>query len=275
MGGNYGPDPALCKHYAEFASHMVMWQFQVIYWVLFVLNLAVLFFSSWIYTKGQRALENYGPQTKQRAKTIRTYIFICFSCACISVVLVVMEAFALLAVQFCDGEPLMPLFWSTWAMVQVGSLIAIVGTILALLHSFRDSKHPPWALALGTPVLVIAGFLHLFHDCTKKRIKNARHRRKLESIDFGRPISQANTIQGSQSEDSNEDEEAQVEAELIGFTVAGGPIVRFVSPLRGTAPEKGTIIGHGSRHRPIIAFEKGTVEFVSSKEVTEEAISRS
>lgn len=28
----------------------------------------------------------------------------------------------------------------------------------------------PWALALGTPVLVIAGLLHLIHDCVKKRI---------------------------------------------------------------------------------------------------------
>lgn len=28
----------------------------------------------------------------------------------------------------------------------------------------------PWALALGTPVLVIAGLLHLIHDCVKKQI---------------------------------------------------------------------------------------------------------
>jgi hypothetical protein len=34
-----------------------------------------------------------------------------------------------------------------------------------LILSFR-----PWALALGTPVLVIAGLLHLIHDCVKKRI---------------------------------------------------------------------------------------------------------
>lgn len=63
MGGNYGPDPALCKHYAEFASHMVLWQFQVIYWVLFVLNLAVLFFSSWIYTKYVAAVSSHLSRT--------------------------------------------------------------------------------------------------------------------------------------------------------------------------------------------------------------------
>lgn len=33
----------------------------------------------------------------------------------------------------------------------------------------------PWALALGTPVLVIAGLLHLIHDCTKKRVKKIRN----------------------------------------------------------------------------------------------------
>lgn len=53
-----------------------------------------------------------------------------------------MEAYALLALQFCDGEDLMSLYWSTWTMIQVGSLIAIVGIILALCHSLRDSKHP-------------------------------------------------------------------------------------------------------------------------------------
>ena len=63
MGGNYGPDPALCKHYAEFASHMVLWQFQVIYWVLFVLNLSVLFFSSWIYTKYVAAVSSHLSRT--------------------------------------------------------------------------------------------------------------------------------------------------------------------------------------------------------------------
>lgn len=53
-----------------------------------------------------------------------------------------MEAYALLALQFCDGEDLMSLYWSTWMMIQVGSLIAMVGIILAMLHSLKNSKHP-------------------------------------------------------------------------------------------------------------------------------------
>jgi hypothetical protein len=53
-----------------------------------------------------------------------------------------MEAYSLLALQFCDGEDLMSLYWSTWTMIQVGSLIAMVGIILALAHALNDRKHP-------------------------------------------------------------------------------------------------------------------------------------
>lgn len=107
-----------------------------------------------------------------------------------------MEAYALLALQFCDGEDLMSLYWSTWMMIQVGSLIAMVGIILAMCHSLKESKHPPWALALGTPVLVIAGFLHLFHNCTKKRVKKIKESMSSSNLDddsntMGPPMSQA------------------------------------------------------------------------------------
>jgi hypothetical protein len=35
-----------------------------------------------------------------------------------------------------------------------------------------DSR--PWALALGTPVLVIAGCFHFLHSCVRKRVKLLR-----------------------------------------------------------------------------------------------------
>lgn len=59
-----------------------------------------------------------------------------------SVAALVFEVFMLFALEFCDGEDLMPLFWSTWAMTQVGSSIAIVGIILAVWHSMRGRNHP-------------------------------------------------------------------------------------------------------------------------------------
>lgn len=60
----------------------------------------------------------------------------------VSTVIVVMEAYSLLALQFCDGEDLISLYWSTWTMIQVGSLIAMVGIILAMFHSLKERQHP-------------------------------------------------------------------------------------------------------------------------------------
>ncbi|GKT42280.1 uncharacterized protein ColSpa_02461 [Colletotrichum spaethianum] len=102
-----------------------------------------------------------------------------------------MEVFTLMALQFCDGEDLMSLYWSTFTMIQVGSLIAVCGVILALVHQLRQRKHPPWALALGTPVLVIAGLFHYFHTCMVRRVKKASSSRKRKHSDAGTlPMSQ-------------------------------------------------------------------------------------
>lgn len=57
-------------------------------------------------------------------------------------VAVVIEVFTLLALQFCDGEDLMSLYWSTWTMLQLGAEIAILGVVLALFHALCDIQHP-------------------------------------------------------------------------------------------------------------------------------------
>lgn len=141
-------------------------------------------------------MEKFKEDVVRKGKQLRLYIFLCLGCVVVSTVIVVMEAYALLALQFCDGEDLMSLYWSTWMMIQVGSLIAMVGIILAMCHSLKESKHPPWALALGTPVLVIAGLLHLFHNCTKKRVKKMKKSISSSRLDddnnpMGPPMSQA------------------------------------------------------------------------------------
>jgi ABC-type maltose transport system permease subunit len=160
-------DPELCERYAQFASHMVRWQFKIIYWTMFFSNLFVLFLASWTYTRyvgiitpppypyhypclaltlfpfrGQISLERYSPGSAKRTKRLRQSIFLCLACVLVSTTIVIMEAYAILALQFCDGEDLISLYWSTWTMVQVGSLIAMVGIILALLHSLRNRRHP-------------------------------------------------------------------------------------------------------------------------------------
>lgn len=46
-----GPNSPKCLKYAQFASHLVRWQFKVIYWTLFITNLLLLFFGSFVYIK--------------------------------------------------------------------------------------------------------------------------------------------------------------------------------------------------------------------------------
>ncbi|KAK2608885.1 hypothetical protein QQS21_002598 [Conoideocrella luteorostrata] len=225
---------------------------------MFITNLLVLFFGSWLYTRGQEAIERLDSDPKKRAKVLRLYILLCLGCVLVSAAIVIMEAYALLALQFCDGEDLMSLYWSTWTMIQVGSLIAIMGIILALGHSLRNRKHPPWALALGTPVLVIAGVLHLIHDCTKKRVKKLRRPNTLSSDDSqGPPISQANTIQNARDDDKCSD----MQAEFIGFTIEGGPIVKFTQPV--SQVPQGELLGYDARGCSTFAFSRGVVRFES------------
>jgi hypothetical protein len=90
---------------------------------------------------------------RQVRKRFVGFVAMCFlissSCA-------VFEVFALLNIQFCDGEDLIVLYWSFWGFFQVGSIIAIFGVILNLWIAIADVHTPSWAVALGTPVLVFA-----------------------------------------------------------------------------------------------------------------------
>ncbi|KAG6119857.1 hypothetical protein E4U13_007210 [Claviceps humidiphila] len=267
MTGRAELDPLLCVKYARFASHLDRWHFKVIYFTLFIANLFLLFLGSFLYTKGQDVIERLSNNAQMRAKALRIYILLSVACVLMSATVVIIEAFALLALQFCDGEDLMSLYWSTWTMLQVGSLIALLGIVLALLFSHRDRKHPPWALALGTPVLVIAGILHLIHDCSKKRIKGLRASGPQDSPDDeqGPPISQAlsslsNTIQTSDGNDKC----SAIHADFVGFTIQGGPIVRFAQPV--PAMPEGELIGCDASGRSTFAFPRGVVQFDAQKD---------
>lgn len=82
------------------------------------------------------------PGSREYKNKMLKCMAICAGYAAVSVVAVVMEVYALMALQFCDGEDLMPLYWSTWTMMQVGSLIAIFGIMLAMFNSLRGRKNP-------------------------------------------------------------------------------------------------------------------------------------
>ncbi|KAG6025195.1 hypothetical protein E4U41_001591 [Claviceps citrina] len=258
-------DPKKCQKYARFAAHLDKRHFTALYFSMFFVNLLFLFFGSWLYTKGQDAIQRLGNNAHKRARTLRTYILLCVACFIASLTVVIMEAFALLALQFCDGEDLMSLYWSTWTMLQVGSLIALLGIVLALLFSHRNRKHPPWALALGTPVLVIAGLLHLIHDCSSKRVKKLTRSFSATSSSSGDgqgpPISQANTIQSPDDQDKC----SERQAEFIGFTLDGGPIIKFTRPL-SPPPSQGELIGYDAGGCPTVAFPRGVVRFETQQQ---------
>lgn len=76
---------------------------------------------------------------KRKLKMALAYSTALFS---LSSVMVVIEVFCLLALQFCDGEDLMSLYWATWTMLQMGAEIAILGIVLALWHQICDIRQP-------------------------------------------------------------------------------------------------------------------------------------
>ncbi|XXG98902.1 hypothetical protein Hte_005233 [Hypoxylon texense] len=185
MGGQFTPlDPVRCPHYAQFAAGLDRAHFDGIYWTLFILVVICLFVSSWVY----QSIMTYRDKPSSDEDTFRTKLkyglLWCTLLFLTAGVMLVFEVFCLLALQYCDGEDLMSLLWSTWTMLQLGSEIAILGIVLALWHHLYDIKHPLWALALGTPVLVVAGFGHVMHLALKvfyKKTKAKRQARKLSS----------------------------------------------------------------------------------------------
>lgn len=71
-----------------------------------------------------------------------------------------------------------------------------------------------------------------------------------------------NTIQGNVEDDF--ENLPSVLGEFIGFTVDGGPIVRFSGPISinlnsDSGPE---VLGYSEGTRPVIAYQKGSIQFL-------------
>ncbi|KAI1505254.1 hypothetical protein F5X99DRAFT_275833 [Biscogniauxia marginata] len=233
MGGQFTPyDPVRCPHYAHFTQNLDRVHFDALYWTFFFLVIGVLFLASWIYQWTMVYREKPGYSEEK----FRTKLKVALTCSIIlffvAAVLLIIEVFALLALQFCDGEDLMSLYWSTWTMLQLGSEIAILGIVLALWHHLCNIRHPLWALALGTPVLVVAGFGHVISltlEMFYKRAK-ARHRARSASRSaapsekFATTPSSATSIKPEQEEvEQRTREPSIVEAgQVLYFTIDVG-----------------------------------------------------
>ncbi|KAH6845259.1 hypothetical protein B0I37DRAFT_180455 [Chaetomium sp. MPI-CAGE-AT-0009] len=267
MAGGFNPvDPERCDRYAGFASHLDRKSFDFLYWFLFVLVIFMLFLASWKYSGDLEKIQALGlePGSRPHKNKMKKCMLICSIYAAVSVVGVVMEVYALMALQFCDGEDLMSLYWSTWTMMQVGSVIAILGILLTIFNSLRGGKNPPWALALGTPILVVAGIGHAVHGAVHKRVKRARsrsrgRRRGVSTADSTRRLDTSNGLPMSREitlrADESEREDAEIPARFVGLTADGAPIIRFTEDPGKFGPEHGTVISRADGH-VIIAFKK-------------------
>ncbi|KAK1757463.1 hypothetical protein QBC47DRAFT_296789 [Echria macrotheca] len=273
MAGGFSPiDEQRCIHYAAFASHLDRKSFDAIYWILFFVNILILFIASWQYSHDHEAAKDVPPGTREYKHRMMNCMYRCLAYFSASVVCIVMEVYALLALQFCDGEDLMSLFWATWTMLQLGSLVAIGGIILAVYNNIRGNKNPPWALALGTPVLVVAGIGHAFNMSMRKRVERvrvrgrSRSRRRTVSVSSSTvnrlegimtsdvPISREETLRMDDSE--KEDADYKV-AKLVGFTPDGGVIIQFgEDPGAAITPDRGTVLGRGEGGQVLVAFRK-------------------
>lgn len=71
-----------------------------------------------------------------------------------------------------------------------------------------------------------------------------------------------NTIQGNVEDDF--ENATSVLGEFIGFTVDGGPIVRFSGPvpLNLNSDVGAELLGYCDGTRPVIAYQKGSIQFV-------------
>lgn len=170
----------LCEHYGDFFHTVPRPQAEATFWIFFVAVLFFLFAASWRFGRVVERTEGMKVGNPVRQALVYRCFYYALMSGFLSTTIAVLEVFVLLTLQFCDGEPLSSLYWSVWTVLQVGAVVAIFGITLHVRHMIKGRKNPPWALALGTPVLVVAGLGHYFQGKirrgTKKVVSHSRSR---------------------------------------------------------------------------------------------------
>ncbi|KAI9641293.1 hypothetical protein NHQ30_010094 [Ciborinia camelliae] len=156
-------DPARCAHYARFFKQLTLTEANLIFWSLFVFVLTLMCISSIQHHKSNNLTErlksnpNASPRHKRRIHRRRIhYLSIASLCFILAFTSILFEVFAAFNIEYCYGEDLIQLYWGFWSVLQVGSLIAILGVMLQFWIVLGNVQTPSWAVALGTPVLVFA-----------------------------------------------------------------------------------------------------------------------
>ncbi|KAH8836910.1 hypothetical protein MCOR27_001496 [Pyricularia oryzae] len=269
-------NPALCEHYAGPFSRLDRVHFDLLYWVLFGGNILLLSFVSFWYSRtSERTKDLRSDDSKFRYLHLRC-LYVSASCASVSVVMVVIEVYALLALQFCDGEDLMSLYWATWTMLQFGSVIAIFGIILHMALVLQGHDRPPWALALGTPVLVVAGLGNLvnsmLHRKGTKVMERTRSRSRANSKAGSLSMSQTPTIRDESVEALPRRASPQPQAAtpllqqaaFVGTAPDGGIIIQFSQ----SSPDlecRGRLLSRDNEGRVMVSFSRDKVMFADEQ----------
>ncbi|KAH8881258.1 hypothetical protein GQ53DRAFT_621460, partial [Thozetella sp. PMI_491] len=196
--------PEKCQRYAGILSPIGRTGYELIYWILFSFTLILLLLTSHSFSRLMKRLDaKPPPPTEKRTLLLKRCLYLGVVCVLFSIVANIFEVYALLALQFCDGEDLMQLYWSSWTAMQFGAVIAILGTVLNVVHQLQGNNGPPWNLALGTPILIFTGVGHAVHVAARgpvKRLHSRSRSRKDSAVtvqdmnESGLPMSWQNTL---------------------------------------------------------------------------------
>ncbi|CZS95019.1 uncharacterized protein RAG0_04824 [Rhynchosporium agropyri] len=181
---------AQCKHYARFLRNLTLSEANGIFWILFAFVLLMMCISSLQHHKSialterdkslpPRLVNSTRHKLKNRRARVRM-LSIASLCLILSATAAVVECFALFNIEFCDGEDLMQLYWGFWSVLQVGSIIAILGVMVQFWIVLGDVETPSWAVALGTPVLVFAALGFVLRAIWKDTIGKVRGKKSVE-----------------------------------------------------------------------------------------------
>ncbi|KAG4025493.1 hypothetical protein MFRU_056g00080 [Monilinia fructicola] len=199
-------DPVRCAHYARFFQHITLAQANVIFWSLFVFVLVLMCISSIQHHKSNHLTEllkttpSSSPRHLRRIQRRRIhYLSIVSLCFLLALISIILEVFALLNIEYCDGEDLIQLYWGFWSILQVGSLIAILGVMLQFWIVLGNVQTPSWAVALGTPVLVFAALGYIFRHVSKGWGKGKKGDDKESDVEAG-------GARGSGKDDENDED---------------------------------------------------------------------
>jgi hypothetical protein len=110
---------------------------------------------------GEKSQELFSELKSRHRKKHWQCLLISLICFIISAVAFVFQILGLHNILFCHKEALGHLYIPVLIVLSFSSIIAILGVILAQITILRGKELPPYATALGTPVLVISSTAHL------------------------------------------------------------------------------------------------------------------